>query len=634
MKGSVEIYGITHEGEKELLVEQDNLTTIGFSEQITDLLTTPSSIKFPTTENTAMLDASNYEIQGFSMSKNKDAFRKNQHSYTTVNLLHNSDLKDTSGWELSEVSSYSNVILGGVSGASGTLLTANTSGAYFKQDIKYDDTLGNFSVSGIFSGTSFVGSVDVKFNKKNPPVELSGTSSFPYVGQSAFEVSSGGYTSRTLILWDISGNATLLDDKTSANWFGGIKDLGGGWNRIFLNASGPTDGTMTSFIVYPSVGISPSAYGSTSSVDGSAGSIYISRPQLELGRVPTNYVETSSFINPRDDTLAFSLLNATLPYARNILVPAWQEFKYYILSGAGGESLSAIYEDQEGNKGLSAYIPFTSSITPSPNPLDRVLTEGAITPVEDALDIKYTQGQLPNALGYGVSGYLQLSTYNTKWSYTSGYDSGLGRHVGYLGAYGVRAGNGQMVSLNFVSALNFAGYSTPLSSMFFSTGAADQCLDRFGYWELSGDGTANPVIPANAYSEFVKTVVSDFSSTGEITYHIKMDNVSADTGAQRDRTVLNAFGGVDTLGLWGLDLKKIREDNITANPPYSRHCHGPAPPLGTCVVEDPVRRYKLFNKLVFTDNITKMAGGTRTRTAPGVFGFYKRFDIYWKVKFL
>ena len=467
--------------------------------------------------------------------------------------------------------------------------------------------------------------MDVKFNKENPPVELSGTSAVPYVGQSAFEVSSGGYTSRTLILWDISGNATLLDDKTSANWFGGIKDLGGGWNRVFLNASGPTDGTMTSFIVYPSVGIAPSAYGSTSSVDGSAGSIYISRPQLELGRVPTNYVETASFINPRDDTLAFSLLNNTMPYARWSYVASLKGYSYYILSGAGGESLSAIYEGQEGNEGLSAYIPFTSSITPSPNPLDRVLTEGAITPVEDALDIKYTQGQLPNAVACFKD--IQLSTYNTKWSYTSGYQSDLGRHVGYLGSYGVRVGDEMFVDLHFVSALNFAGYSTPLSSMFFSTGAAGQCLDRFGYWELSGDGTANPVIPGDAYSEFLKTTAADFSSTGEITYHIKMANLSGVLDGQRDRAVLNAFGGVDTLGLWGLDLKKIREDNITADPPYYR-------PNLVDSRDDPVRRYKLFNKLVLTDNIAKMAGGTNTATAPGVFGFYKSFDIYWKVKFL
>ena len=106
-----------------------------------------------------------------------------------------------------------------------------------------------------------------------------------------------------------------------------------------------------------------------------------------------------------------------------------------------------------------------------------------------------------------------------------------------------------------------------------------------------------------------------------------MANLSGVLNSQRDRAVLNAFGGVDTLGLWGLDLKKIREDNITADPPYSR-------PNLVDSRDDPVRRYKLFNKLVLTDNIAKMAGGTNTRTAPGVFGFYNRLDIYWKVKFL
>ena len=99
MKGVVKIYGTNSQGERELILEKNNLTTVGFSENIVNFLTTPSSVKYPSPQNDNILDASNYTIQGFSTSKNKDHFLKHQHAYTTVNFFQNSDLKSTTGWD-------------------------------------------------------------------------------------------------------------------------------------------------------------------------------------------------------------------------------------------------------------------------------------------------------------------------------------------------------------------------------------------------------------------------------------------------------------------------------------------------------------------------------------------------------
>ena len=76
---------------------------------------------------------------------------------------------------------------------------------------------------------------------------------------------------------------------------------------------------------------------------------------------------------------------------------------------------------------------------------------------------------------------------------------------------------------------------------------------------------------------------------------------------------------------------------MAANPPYSRgySSHSVNPKYVDAQIS-PDRRYKLFNKLVLTDNIVKMAGKTTAAglELSGFAGNYTTLDIYWKVKFL
>jgi len=110
-------------------------------------------------------------------------------------------------------------------------------------------------------------------------------------------------------------------------------------------------------------------------------------------------------------------------------------------------------------------------------------------------------------------------------------------------------------------------------------------------------------------------------------------NLSSSTHS--DPLLLNLFGGVDVIGLWGFDLKKIREDAYEGQP--QRYPYVGASPDRAQVMggvnhpEDPYRRYKLYSKKVLTDNIMKNEG---LGTSAGVFGYYKNLDLYWKVKFI
>jgi hypothetical protein len=189
-----------------------------------------------------------------------------------------------------------------------------------------------------------------------------------------------------------------------------------------------------------------------------------------------------------------------------------------------------------------------------------------------------------------------------------------------MGSFGVKTPE-YLTNLIFVSALDFNGYNNFTNYTLHYNGIGSYRTDRFGYIELSPPLTVAP-LPGGA-DDFVKIANPDFSSTGEITYQLHLRSNAG--GNQRSLGWLNAFGGVDTLGLWGLDLVKMREDNINVIPPYS------SPTGDVDSREDPERRYKLFNKLVLTDSIVTMQGKNLTQ---GVFGNYKDLDIYWKVKFL
>ena len=93
--------------------------------------------------------------------------------------------------------------------------------------------------------------------------------------------------------------------------------------------------------------------------------------------------------------------------------------------------------------------------------------------------------------------------------------------------------------------------------------------------------------------------------------------------------MLNLFGGVDTLGLWGMDVRAIRDDDYSIQFPID---HQTDPNLATgALTAGQKRKYKLYNKIVLTDNAVKNDGGG---TDPGIFDNYSDINIIWSLKFL
>lgn len=661
MEGTVYIYGTDKDGNRELLYEESNLTTVGFAEQIVDMLTLPSAIGSVTDPTTAanFLDSSNYTIQGLSFSKPKEHFKQNQHTYTTKNLLYWTDFSNIASgvlptsanpWYLAEGELEVNSVPGPIFGVSGSRLVKNSGNAAEvltyelglssqNQDFGLDKgdytipTYNNNDGSGYyFSGTDFTFSIDMKVDEDYLPNVENGN----YISELQIVNMSSTLVSSMAISWDSSGNASVYEVEDEApdgrSSHGGLKSLGGGWFRVFLNSycdisqvitdsgAGPLHTSSIKVIVSPCAITDELAQNDDATT--TAGAIYISRPQLELGRVPTNFV-TNNISGTLDDLDRFSLLNDSTDYSYADLNPVLKSFNYFWTSGNNGLSYSGLYGGVDGHIGASAYIPPKTPVVPAANPHDRVLTEGARTPVEEALDIEFVQGQIPAVLRLGDD--IMLSSYNTEWSYTSAYTPNLGRHVGYLGAFSTKQDT--FVDSVLVSALSEEGYKNPLDKRTLRNGFDGQAgatlqVDRFGYIPIHDNGE-NDINPHTGASVFWVSAAGDFSSTGEVSYNFRFQN--GNSTLNRDAVSLNLFGGVSLLGLWGLDLRAIRSDSPSSFPPYS----GAAQDSSVT----PVRKYKLMSKKVLTDSIVRNEG----EAGAGLGGY--EFDnnnitIRWVLKFL
>ena len=742
MKGIVEIYGTKDDGSRDLLYQEENMTTVGFSENIVDMLTTPSSISLGAgTLLDEYVSSVNYKVQAFSVSKAEEQFSLNLHDYKTHNLLFQTDFptaglagvewdptdvnsNGANGWIRRKVETLSfsdgqpaNIIGPVVSAnvqtysnpygdwngssaqeVSGFRVGANTSAGSISQEVIYvtgTETTTRAFTGAYFSGTDLVFSVDLKMDRSSPPIQVSADANGSYVGYSQLALSCNGNYHRLSIRWDKEGRAyagDVPDGYTNAAGLdasGGIKSLGGGWYRAFVRGSflgthalpgDPDASGKTRVDIYPSIGdgadaLIDSANFAVSSASGPEnGYIYIARPQLELGIHPTEYVQVP-FQYQRDNLLRYSRLNGTDPYGADGATSA-VKINYYVVSDSGGPTLSGMY-DGSFDKGASAYLPPTTKSIPSVNPNDRELTPGVVTPVEKAFGVRINKGHNPACAH--LWDQIHVSSYDNSWTYTPGYTSLFGRHLLYLGTYpnsswgaeeqlypsGVQTTWDETVSgimyVHYLSANDEGAYTNPVSSTsigrlsLLGTGSTAAMPDMYGFVSirpehlssLGGGGYYRPGI-GTEYSK-------DFSSTGEVTYHLRTLESKNDSAAftstftsnseyQSDKMLWNLFGGTTVLGLWGLDLKQMREDAIYRGDdeeafPYTN------PVLDSAQIKsgtdnsymvnrnmaNPRRRYKLYNKKVLTDNIAKNEGFD---TSSGLFFSYRNLDLYWRLKFI
>ena len=108
-------------------------------------------------------------------------------------------------------------------------------------------------------------------------------------------------------------------------------------------------------------------------------------------------------------------------------------------------------------------------------------------------------------------------------------------------------------------------------------------------------------------SLIVSAIDPDFSSTGEIIYQTQMD--------PDDITTLQLYGGVFSLGLWSIDIKKNQK-------------LGKVPPF-TYSPDSNLIEYKLFSKKVFTKSLTYYD----TPISPGSTAQEDKLLITWRITF-
>tara|TARA_Y100000034_G_scaffold129718_1_gene186719 strand:+ start:795 stop:1886 length:1092 start_codon:yes stop_codon:yes gene_type:complete len=128
---------------------------------------------------------------------------------------------------------------------------------------------------------------------------------------------------------------------------------------------------------------------------------------------------------------------------------------------------------------------------------------------------------------------------------------------------------------------------------------------------MDSQGMLMSVTGTDSTKGLITSSNSDFSSTGEISF--------ISTVGSGDLGMSNLFGGIYNIGLWGIDnaLSIQGLDNSEAHPP----------PYITDIKDNP-RRYKLFAKKSFTQNLCEISD---TGSTAGALD-YQDLTIIWRIK--
>lgn len=225
---------------------------------------------------------------------------------------------------------------------------------------------------------------------------------------------------------------------------------------------------------------------------------------------------------------------------------------------ASGHSLSQIWVGSDST--ASSYRP-TPALPSFPSPLDTSLENGA-----------NDYGQNLNLIPY----YSQL---------------GIAVSTAYAGGcYAAGSGTNIQIRRNSTSAIIV---SATVSSTFNQA----SCIDWRGFIRKSSNG--------NSLSGFTVSTLN--VSTGSMKHTISLTS--------GDLATNNLYGGIFTIGLWGLDLESLI-------------CDGRMPPYSF----DPINTldYKLFAKKSLTIDITRIADNG---SSPGLLN-YQTLNLVWVLRFV
>ena len=657
MRGEVEIYSDFGNDQQKLVHKEHNLLVDGAGSLIVDMLTTSPSLSGLGTiagvDYTAMLDTSNFTVNAISFGKGAGEYQGNAHTFLghsravsgDKNLLSYSDQFDysgTYGWTHTNTDAFAILTdqttgpLDGVSAV--TELAYDLSPWHTDPD---SSELGNATLhqqlspnnNYLASGTPLTASIYVKAG----PLTLDDQF---FILALKYKTTAGGNHSSTShqFKWTNNGFAVPTNYTATTATKGDnvhLEDLKNGWWRVGVTKTWP--GPAMDGVGNVSVNIYPAGFVGTDSQPNlnNIGSVYLWGAQLEYGVHMTSYQRTPG--------------------------RSYNSNNNAILAASGLSDSNSIIR-AKGSLALSSYIP-SGSLPSFPSPEDRMLEEDTRTAAEIEAGLYHAVGHNLNMIPWRDlirSNYVSVSSYNKSTGSVVRESTPVSSLAYFMGCYPAGSGTANMehtvsgskwsivtsFDASFVSStsenpdvLKGANVSANqiVSGHYISVFNSASSMDISGFvgqvYAVGGKTTSNTHIASGTgqawheytysglvvssdtlYAHDTRTAVAN-GGTG-ITYMVTIG--SGDLGYS------NLYGGIYTMGLWGIDNKATLAEGYT--PPYSFNA-----------LNNP-RKYKLFAKKTLSKNLAHIQDDLAASPWTGLGGKagalnYKDLTIIWRLKF-
>ena len=566
MKGAVKITEIYEDGTSKVVVDEDNLIVDGAGESIASFMSMPSSVAFLNgSVEQRILDTSNYIIQALAFGKGSLGYKENAHKYKRHNLIPSAN----DFFELeNSVTGYTVRRQVGVTKQDDPNPFDGSSNVYKINALGTTDVFSFVSGAGIVdvNGAVYapkIFSVDLKYDFEDKLENPTTGPAAALRGQTTIILKNQGDEVSGTVLWYNGSTASVTEgdpalmnntstpfndtDGDLTNIF--LKKLGGGWWRASVISFSGTDTTEPlAFSVYPA---GKDGHNTWAGPNAPSGSIFVSRPTLNIGSVPVNY-----FL-PNEDPYSLGYDRVSMPH----LVSSVASFVHGSPNNSG-DAASGIYLPNVGGTFRSNLSSYDSihSLPEQQNPVLTKLESDTETSYEESTDINLDLGHTPNFTGF-IGKPVSLLSYVSSTGDLIGNaltpaSSTLPLDARFLG--GMNPGTSvtePTVSLNLIDGASpdVNKFNSPVTSVSLDANgpASDRAKNSIRSVDLSGfirtryDGYGESA----ANNAFLNVSGDqngvDSSSTGEVLYKSSI--------SKPDAAFINFYGGITEMGMYTMD---------------------------------------------------------------------------------
>lgn len=627
MKGAVQITEIYEDGTSKVVVDEDNLIVDGAGESIASFMSMPSSVAFLNgSVEQRILDTSNYIIQALAFGKGSLGYKENAHKYKRHNLVPSAneffELENTvTGYTVRRQVGITKQDDPNPFDGSSNVYKINALGT--TTDFSFVSGAGIVDVNGaVYAPKIF--SVDLKYDFEDKLENPTTGPAAALRGQTTIILKNQGDDVSGTVLWyngstasvsegdpSLMNNTLAVADTNLTNIF--LKKLGGGWWRASVVSFSGTDSSQPlAFNIYPA---GKDGINTWAGPNAPSGSIFVSRPTLNIGSVPVNY-----FL-PNEDPYSLAYDRFSMPH----LVSSVASFVYGSANTQGAPS--GIYLPNTGGTFRSNVSSYDSihSLPEQQNPVLTKLESNTETSYEESTDINLELGHTPNFTGF-IGKPVSLLSYVSSTGDLVGnaltpVSANLPLDARFLG--GMNPGTAvaePTVSLNLIngSLPSVPIFNSPVVSVSLDANgaAADRAKNSVravdisgfvrarydGYGESASNNAFLNVSGENGLGVFA-------SSTGEVIYKSSI--------SKPDAAFLNFYGGITEMGMYTMDYF----ETLKTSSGYS---------IDKDVDTGDDMKFKLFCRKTFNEDVTGRSdyNGNAGLPVPAAIA------IQWRLKFV